>query len=401
MVNGLIERARAAKARLDDSSLPNWRRLPESLSALSGLELSRLSQDAKAKLEEQLVDINEITGRYTIETDEDYECISENDLDELLARIEVATTGIIDDALEQIIGGLAGGTSKLPVEAILAARQHRDLIIPRLVKLLSESAVAARAGELPEGNAHFMAVFLLTEFQAQEAFPTILEAFLLPGELPFDLFGDAVTSTLARILAQFVGDRLEVIDSIIENQEANEYVRWEAAQTYEHLVRDGRMSRGEAVRRLQELLNKAVDRRDIDIADKLVSILTTFAPLEARDDIRSAYDRGIVFSDILSWEDVEDSIAAGEEGMRKALGRCAPTGIADTISELQHWASFREQPPTPKTPSPPAPAAIEKPAVSLPTHVAPVTSASQRPGRNEPCPCGSGKKFKKCCLIGR
>ena len=21
----------------------------------------------------------------------------------------------------------------------------------------------------------------------------------------------------------------------------------------------------------------------------------------------------------------------------------------------------------------------------------------QRPGRNEPCPCGSGKKFKQCC----
>jgi len=20
-------------------------------------------------------------------------------------------------------------------------------------------------------------------------------------------------------------------------------------------------------------------------------------------------------------------------------------------------------------------------------------------GRNEPCPCGSGKKYKKCCLI--
>ena len=22
-----------------------------------------------------------------------------------------------------------------------------------------------------------------------------------------------------------------------------------------------------------------------------------------------------------------------------------------------------------------------------------------KPGRNEPCPCGSGKKFKKCCLL--
>jgi len=24
-------------------------------------------------------------------------------------------------------------------------------------------------------------------------------------------------------------------------------------------------------------------------------------------------------------------------------------------------------------------------------------SRSRRVGRNEPCPCGSGKKFKKCC----
>ena len=23
-----------------------------------------------------------------------------------------------------------------------------------------------------------------------------------------------------------------------------------------------------------------------------------------------------------------------------------------------------------------------------------------RIGRNEPCPCGSGKKFKKCCEVG-
>jgi len=27
-----------------------------------------------------------------------------------------------------------------------------------------------------------------------------------------------------------------------------------------------------------------------------------------------------------------------------------------------------------------------------------IVPMSQRPGRNDPCPCGSGKKFKKCCL---
>ena len=30
----------------------------------------------------------------------------------------------------------------------------------------------------------------------------------------------------------------------------------------------------------------------------------------------------------------------------------------------------------------------------------PISSfASGRIGRNDPCPCGSGKKFKKCCLV--
>ncbi len=37
----------------------------------------------------------------------------------------------------------------------------------------------------------------------------------------------------------------------------------------------------------------------------------------------------------------------------------------------------------------------------LPSVVAatPVQHAQRRPGRNDPCPCGSGKKFKKCCGV--
>ena len=29
-----------------------------------------------------------------------------------------------------------------------------------------------------------------------------------------------------------------------------------------------------------------------------------------------------------------------------------------------------------------------------------VKSASEKVGRNDPCPCGSGKKYKKCCGAG-
>ena len=32
----------------------------------------------------------------------------------------------------------------------------------------------------------------------------------------------------------------------------------------------------------------------------------------------------------------------------------------------------------------------------LPPPVEPA-KANDKPGRNDPCPCGSGKKYKKCC----
>jgi len=30
---------------------------------------------------------------------------------------------------------------------------------------------------------------------------------------------------------------------------------------------------------------------------------------------------------------------------------------------------------------------------------APYKAAVPKPGRNDPCPCGSGKKYKQCCLL--
>lgn len=34
----------------------------------------------------------------------------------------------------------------------------------------------------------------------------------------------------------------------------------------------------------------------------------------------------------------------------------------------------------------------------LPPPVEPIKGSKEGPGRNDPCPCGSGKKYKQCCL---
>ncbi len=34
----------------------------------------------------------------------------------------------------------------------------------------------------------------------------------------------------------------------------------------------------------------------------------------------------------------------------------------------------------------------------LPPPVEPIKKAKAEVGRNDPCPCGSGKKYKQCCM---
>lgn len=46
--------------------------------------------------------------------------------------------------------------------------------------------------------------------------------------------------------------------------------------------------------------------------------------------------------------------------------------------------------PAPPTPTSPAPVIADQ---------APPSPARTRVGRNEPCPCGSGKKYKRCCWL--
>jgi preprotein translocase subunit SecA len=41
---------------------------------------------------------------------------------------------------------------------------------------------------------------------------------------------------------------------------------------------------------------------------------------------------------------------------------------------------------------------VEKPAPFVqPSQPVGISKPKNKPGRNDPCPCGSGKKYKKCC----
>ena len=92
-------------------------------------------------------------------------------------------------------------------------------------------------------------------------------------------------------------------------------------------------------------------------------------------------------------EGVERDVAKPESWRRE--GR---TLITDAIGDMKGWACFhpdrsgparapKAQVPVPPTPPP------------APTEYLPPKPFIREPkiGRNDPCPCGSGKKYKKCC----
>ena len=392
-MSDLIHRAQNARKQIADSSLPKWQRLMQGLEAFSGLELTELPEETCKQLETKLAAVNGILSQYQLETNEDYENISDADLQEALDIVDLAASNAIAAELDRIVAELDAADNKLPVDAILEVREHRDLMVPRLIDVLREAVSLGRQGKVRAGNAHFFAIFLLTEFKAKEAFPAILEAFSLPGDLPYYLFGDAVTSTLASVLAQFAGDSPELLDSMIANEQLNENVRWEAAQCYTYLVRDGRLQRDEAMRRLQGHLRQAIDKGDEEIIGGLICELCSYAPKEALEEIKEAFERGLVEDLLVDMEDVERSIAEGEKGIQKELERCPETGITDALEELQSWAAFSEEPTEQKIPSPHFSLIGEEDDL-VPEAI---PSRGERTGRNEPCICGSGKKYKKCC----
>jgi Protein of unknown function (DUF1186)/SEC-C motif len=332
----------------------------------------------------------------------------------------IETSSPVD--LDRILAALSDVQDTLPEEAIREARQYRDLMVPRLIDVLRKAAADVRAGHARHDDTPFFALFLLGEFQAHEALPAILDVLSLPADGPSDLFGDAICSALPRILVSLGGKEAPaILDELIENAERDRFVRWDGATGYTYLVRDGSLSREVAVQRLAAHLRRAIDREDVDITGPLVCTLCDLYPRDAYEVIREAFNKEVVDEFESDLGSVDDSLRDGMEASVRHLEALDPTHIEDTIEELRTWAWFAPKD-EPESASDASISGTSEPfaeeMAQLADEIARLTGAtsleddlsdsnlisgptpklqSQRVGRNDPCPCGSGKKYKKCC----
>jgi hypothetical protein len=310
----------------------------------------------------------------------------------------------LESVLDGIIAGLDDASEKYPREAIAAARRHRDAVIPRLIAAIDRDVdQVIDKGEVT-GHAGFYAVYLLAEFRATEALPSILRSLACDDDQLWILFSDGLTEDFQYLLADLVDD-IAVADRLIADPSLYWTIRSLGMSLYSQFVFLGKLSRSQAVERLRTHLRNVMAQQDWETTTWLIGELVDLAATEALDEIREAYRLNLVDETVIGdFTDVEADLSPPT--FAKTLQQIAEKRQKNLVDGIADWAWYTEKSSRPLPIPHCSPRTDEDyddfgelvlPKFDNPAPVGTIRNVDRPTGRNDPCPCGSGRKFKKCC----
>lgn len=298
----------------------------------------------------------------------------------------------------QILNQLAAD-GPLPIEALRAAGRDRATMAPVLMALI-ELHLAGEAG--PPG-ALFFAFHLLGEWRETAAYPALVGLLRRPPDELDDILGGAITETSHRVIAAvFNGDPRPLYDLILDPA-ADEFIRSQMCAAIAMVTHRQFLSREEAAGFLARCFDELRPSRGCFVWQGWANAIAMLGFLELEPLVREAYRRGRIDS---SWS----SLADFEKDLRDWTNDPSYRGwrgenhelFGDTVEEFSSWYGFSEEAAEARQRSG-RERHNEAEMRTLAERVLPQPAFNPLKGigRNDPCPCGSGRKFKKCCLDAR
>ena len=282
--------------------------------------------------------------------------------------------------IPEILKELELYTGWFPKQAMQAAIEQREAITPELLQVLERAAEdPVKVAEQKDYMLHVFAMYLLAQFREKRAYRLLVKIFSAPGETPFDLAGDTVTERLKCIFGSVYDGDPTPLQALVEDENANEYVRNAAMDAFVVLKESGQMSREAVMAYYRSLFHGKLKRTFSYAWNGLVTAVADLPAPELLEEVRQAYRDDLV--EEADREDIELELLSPEPWGRNRFGL-----ITDAIATMEWWASFHRD----ETPA-------RKPHPGSPTSHSPPLLRTTKVGRNDPCPCGSGKKYKKCC----
>ncbi len=289
---------------------------------------------------------------------------------------------------------LGAAHDHLPEEALLWLRDNWDVAGP------AASLVLARCARDPENAADhdMIAGYFLLHLMAEkgEAGGAAMLARLAKSpEGLTALLGDAVDFTLTPMFISLLGHEPRALQEIVETASADGGVKACALTALAYAAASGMTDRAaleQWLAGLPALWEKAQDYETcFDGFAHAVALLGAedLAPLA-----RAAFDGGLIHEELMEREEFEEihELAREEANPLATFEREGLAPFTDAMTSLAAVETAIQL------------AAQESPEDydnGMPEEEAPaetVVNPNRDVGRNDPCPCGSGKKFKKCCL---
>lgn len=279
----------------------------------------------------------------------------------------------------------------LPRAALLAASAQRAELLPKFLDIIEDHLdhePAARGSSTPL----FFIFHLLGEWREKTAYRPLARLLRDPAEETDVIFGDATTSTCHRVMAAvFDGDPQPLFDIILD-PDADEFIRSRMCEALAMITLRGELDRDRAARFLRDAFNELQPQRRCFVWAGWQSAIAMLGLYELKVLVKRAFNRGFIDRTFLGFDDFEADLRRGinQPGEPSEPGNNEFELFGDTIEEFSGWHCFRERDEDQEEWR--QLAELDR-ILSEPHH-----NPFKGIGRNDLCPCGSGKKFKKCCL---
>lgn len=287
-------------------------------------------------------------------------------------------------------------TSTFPKGTIHEIIARREEMIPHLLGVLESAHANPRAFlNGPQALLCTYAAYLLAQFRETRAYRPLMALMYLGDSIPCDLFGDSITEDMHNIVASVYDGDEEPLRRLIENPSADEYARACAGlKAYPTLVHAGMLTMESVEDYFRELFEEKLQREHSHVWNVLCTLSGDLGFASLLPHIRKAFEEGLceMFFDHL--DDIEGRAKSG--GDINWLRDCQL--VDDVVSMMEWWVCFDRKPARKPTKDAPDELAKLLETREFPSRpVVPPPPKYQGVTRNDPCPCGSGRKFKKCC----
>ena len=288
--------------------------------------------------------------------------------------------------IKELIDLISYNTGTFPKEVLREIIHEKEQAIPFLLDILRDTKDnPEKYIEDPDYFAHIYASYLLAQFRVNEAYPLLIDLMSLPEDQAYDLFGDSMLEAGSRMLASVCAGDTSLIKGLVENEDADEYMRSQAIEALTILAVQGVVDHNAVVDYYRKLLQENSIRKDSLLLAFLAIACCDMYAKELYEDLKKCFEDGLVDQTVIDAKDLEETFRRERHDvLEESRNETHLQFIEDTIAELEHWSCFEDDEQNFRE--------VKKNLENLQTII-----KAEKVGRNDPCPCGSGKKYKKCC----